>query len=149
MDHLFALFRAHREALLWISWGSAGMFVLSLLLVPLLIARAPSDFFVRPPKRRGGAWWLLVAVLRNAVGVALLISGLLMLVLPGQGLLMVVLALTLLDVPGKRALIERIVRKPPVWRALAFLRKRTHKPPFERPGASGGAGSGRGAASPP
>lgn len=135
MDELLALLQTHRRTLIWISWASAALFVLSLLAIPVLVARAPSDFFVREHKRRAGPGWLLLAVLRNAVGVVLLLAGILMLVLPGQGLLAVLLAVSLLDLPKKHALMRRIVQKPAVWRALEYLRRRAHKPPFERPEA--------------
>jgi hypothetical protein len=124
---------AHESAFIWVSCISAVMFVGSLLLVPWLVARAPADFFVREeqPKRHGAK--LLYAILRNLLGVVLLVAGVLMLVLPGQGLLVVLLGVSLLDVPGKHELVRRMAKKKPVWRALAYLRERAHKPPFERP----------------
>jgi hypothetical protein len=63
----------------------------------------------------------------------LLVAGVAMLVLPGQGLLMVLLALSLVDLPKKRVLVRTIVQRPPVWRALSYFRERAGKPPFERP----------------
>lgn len=133
MRDLFDKAMQHESAFIWVSCISAAMFVGSLLLVPFLVARAPADFFVRdePEKRQGAR--LVYAVLRNVLGVALLVVGVLMLVLPGQGLLVVLLAISLLDVPGKHRLVRRIAKKKPVWRALAYLRERAHKPPFERP----------------
>lgn len=133
MRYLLDYLESHRSALTWISFLSAGMFVVSLALVPWLVARAPSDYFVRAPSehRRGAS--LIKKALLNLLGAVMLIAGLLMLVLPGQGLLMVLLALSLLDVPGKRTLIQRIVQRPTVWRALSYLRERAHKDPFQRP----------------
>jgi len=124
---------AHRSLWTWISCLSAAMFVGSLLLIPWLVARAPSDYFVRPASPQHGGLGLLAKVARNLLGALLLVVGLLLLVLPGQGLLLVLLAVTLMDIPGKHALIQRMVQKPPVWRALSYLRERAHKDPFERP----------------
>ena len=42
-------------------------------------------------------------------------------------------ALLCLDLPGKRALVRRIVQNPSVWKALRYFRERAHKPPFEHP----------------
>ena len=133
IDHLMSFAHTHRGALMWVSGASAAMFLGSLLLVPWLIGRAPADFFTRPnvPKRGAGA--VLLRVLRNLVGWLLLFAGLAMLVLPGQGLLMVLLALSLMDLPAKRALVRRIVQRPPVWKALSYFRNRAHQPPFEMP----------------
>jgi hypothetical protein len=124
---------AHRSLWTWVSGLSVAMFVGTLLLIPWLVARAPSDYFVRPVSPHRGALGLLARVSRNLLGLVLLVAGLLMLVLPGQGLLMVLLAVSLMDIPGKHALIQRIVQRPPVWRALSYLRERAHKDPFERP----------------
>jgi hypothetical protein len=124
---------AHQDALLWVSILSAVMFAGSIALVPVLVARAPADLFVREPSQRRGLGRLLRQIVRNLFGLGLLVLGVLMLVLPGQGLLMVLLALLVLDFPGKRALVQRLVRRPKVWDALHYVRQRANKPPFERP----------------
>ena len=133
MDWLKHQFSAHHDALLWVSIGSALLFVGSIALVPFLIARAPTDLFVREPARRRGIGPLLGTVFRNLFGVVLLALGVLMLVLPGQGLLTVLLALLVLDFPKKRELVQRLAVKPSVWDALHYVRRRANKPPFERP----------------
>jgi hypothetical protein len=133
MSAIFDNLSAHRSLWTWISCLSAAMFVGSLLLIPWLVAKAPSDYFVRPASPHQGALGLLAKIARNVLGALLLVVGLLLLVLPGQGLLMMLLAVSLLDIPGKHALIQRIVQRPPVWRALSYLRERAHKDPFERP----------------
>ena len=133
MPHLLELMEEHKAALFWVSGVSVAMFVGSLLLLPVLIARAPEDFFVREGKRRRTPLSLLLAIARNVLGAVLLCFGILMLVLPGQGLLMMLLGLSLLDVPGKRKAVRAIVQKPPVWRALSYFRKRAHKPPLQKP----------------
>lgn len=126
---------SHRTALTWISCVSAAMFVGSLLLIPWLVGHAPRDYFTREPRKHVGVLGWVTKIALNVLGVALMAAGLAMLVLPGQGLLMVLLALSLLDIPGKHRLIQRIVQKPPVWRGLTYLRERAHKEPFERPQA--------------
>jgi hypothetical protein len=130
---------AHRTLWTWVSCISVAMFVGSLLLIPWLVAKAPRDYFLRAPNQDRGATAWLAKIVRNVLGALLLVVGILMLVLPGQGLLMVLLAVSLMDIPGKHALIQRLVQKPPVWRALSYLRERAHKEPFERP--QGGAHS--------
>ncbi|MDB4974556.1 MAG: hypothetical protein JWN48_2897 [Myxococcaceae bacterium] len=133
MDQLLAYFHAHRGVFIWISVLSVVMFVGSILLMPVIIARAPTDYFVREQEpQTGGAAWLK-KVLRNLLGAVLMLAGIAMLVLPGQGLLMMLLALMLLDIPGKHKLVQRIAKKPPIWRALTYLRQRAHKPAFEHP----------------
>lgn len=134
MESLLESLSAHRDAAIWLSCGSVLMFVGSLLLLPWLVARAPVDYFVREhAPRKAGVGPILLQILRNLLGAMLLVMGLLMLVLPGQGLLMVLVALSLTTFPGKRRLVRRIVRQRTVWKGLSYLRERAQKPPFEHP----------------
>jgi hypothetical protein len=55
-----------------------------------------------------------------------------MLLLPGQGVLTLVVALLLLDLPGKRRLKRRILSMPRVLRVLNAWRRRAGRPEFER-----------------
>jgi hypothetical protein len=59
------------------------------------------------------------------------VLGLLMLVLPGQGLLTLLAGLLLLDLPGKRRLERRIIGSPRVLGVVNALRKRWKRPPLE------------------
>ncbi len=130
---LFSRLAQHKELALGITIGSVVMFVATLVVVPILVARAPQDFFVReerPPRSALG--WVGFAA-KNLLGVVALVAGVLMLVLPGQGLLTLVVGVSLVDFPGKRRLQRWLVKKESVKRALGWLRKRAHKPDFQFP----------------
>lgn len=133
METLFASMSDHRGLTLGLTIASVAMFAGSLVLFPWLVAKAPADFFTREerPKRDGKA--LFLRGLKNVVGLAALVLGVLMLFLPGQGLLMVVVGVSMVDFPGKRSVQTWLVRKDSVQKGLAFLRRRAHKPPFEVP----------------
>ena len=81
----------------------------------------------------------LVAIV-VAVGVALLIAGLIMLVGPGQGLLTLIVAIGLLDLPGKRKLQRKLLFRPRVLKLVNGLRERAGRdalePHAERPSRS-------------
>jgi hypothetical protein len=49
---------------------------------------------------------------------------------PGQGILTILLGLIFLDIPGKRPLEARIIRRPAVLSAINKLRARYDKPPL-------------------
>jgi hypothetical protein len=51
--------------------------------------------------------------------------------IPGQGVLTMIIGLTLVDFPGKRSLEERILRRPWVLHAINRLRARFARPPLE------------------
>lgn len=116
---------------------SVIFFVASLVGVPWFLARMPPDYFSRREQkifhlapRRRPAWYLLAKVGKNALGLLLLLLGVAMLFLPGQGLVTIFVSLVLLDFPGKRRLQRRIVSAPAVLRAINALRLRAGKPPM-------------------
>ena len=67
---------------------------------------------------------------RNALGAVLLAAGIAMLVLPGQGLLTILLGLMLVDFPGKRRAERALVARPNVFEALNWLRAKAGRPPL-------------------
>ena len=133
--HLFETLEQY-QVISTVAFGlSIGLSVLSIVLVPIAIARLPQDYFVRGSTREGKAARhptarLLGRAAKNLLGGVMLLTGIAMLVLPGQGLLTIVVSLVLLDFPGKHRLEERLVRQRHVRRAMAFVRKRAGKPPL-------------------
>ncbi len=123
----------------WLGIGSIVMFVGSLLMMPWLAARIPADYFTnekRPPsplvrKYPALKWPLLIA--RNLLGVLLVIAGVAMLLLPGQGILAILLGLMLVNFPGKYRLERWFIRKPKVNKAINWLRRKSHREPLEVP----------------
>jgi len=67
---------------------------------------------------------------KNIVGVILLAVGIAQLFLPGQGIVTILLSLSLLDFPGKRALERKIVGRPMVLRAINALRAKHGRAPL-------------------
>jgi hypothetical protein len=126
----------HHVAVAWVAALSAVAFVGSLLALPWLLARIPHDYFVdgepkRAPRDEGRpALRLALFVGRNLLGVAFVLAGLIMLVLPGQGLLTILVGAVLADFPGKHALLRRIVAQPAVLASANWLRRRAGQPPL-------------------
>lgn len=120
--------------LVGLSLGFAFLGVTSLLALPFLVARIPADYFTRPRTLTapGSAQWL-GRVIKNLLGWLLLLIGVAMLILPGQGLLTIFAALILIDFPGKQRFERWFIQRPQVLRAMNSLRKRAHRPPFEFP----------------
>ncbi|MDB2481319.1 hypothetical protein N9X17_08525 [Porticoccaceae bacterium] len=136
MKALMDLLAEHQYLLWWMGMGSAFVFVISLLSLPWLVAQIPDDYFV-PKKRRPTQWKarqplvrLMVLVGKNCLGYVLLVGGMLMLFLPGQGLLTMVTGLLLIDYPGKFRLERRLVNTPAVCKSLNWLRAKANKPPL-------------------
>ncbi len=120
----------------WIAIGSALMLFAAAFAVPWIVIRLPEDYFVerasrnKPQQRRYGGLRLLWLLVKNMIGIALLVLGGLMLVLPGQGLLTLLIAVTLLDFPGKYRMQRYIAMRPGVAGTLNWIRKKAGRPPL-------------------
>ncbi|GMQ96001.1 MAG: hypothetical protein BMS9Abin14_490 [Gammaproteobacteria bacterium] len=115
--------------------ASAAMLVISAVLIPYLIVRLPADFYAENNHRRRlfqhrPLSRMLFLIVKNAFGWLLLVAGILMLVLPGQGILTMLAALALLDFPGKRALEMRILHRPVILNSINWLRQRAGREPL-------------------
>lgn len=110
-------------------------FLVGVALVPLWLTRIPADYYVRPerPPLPASASRVAVLVLRNAAGALLVVLGILMLVLPGQGVLTILLGFSLLSFPGRRRLELRILGRARVLGAVNALRRRAGRAPLEIP----------------
>ncbi|HJO34917.1 MAG: PGPGW domain-containing protein [Pseudomonadota bacterium] len=121
----------------WVLPLSVAMFIGTLALIPWFVIRLPADYFCRRrrpllPLGRGLTGWLLWLP-KNLAGALLLVAGVAMLVLPGQGILTILLGLMLLDFPGKYQLEHRLLRRPRVLSTLNWLRRRAQRPPLRMP----------------
>tara|TARA_Y100000591_G_scaffold278435_1_gene256514 strand:+ start:291 stop:710 length:420 start_codon:yes stop_codon:yes gene_type:complete len=131
-------FADHPEVLIGMGISSIFIFLISLLGISWFVAQIPEDYFLLS-KRQASKWQeqrpilrLMVVVGKNIVGLTLVIGGLLMLVLPGQGLLTVVTGLLLVNYPGKYKLEQKLVSIPSIYKALNWIRFKAKKPPLQR-----------------
>jgi hypothetical protein len=116
-------------ALLWgLGIFSVVAVVASVLLVPRYLASLPQDFLVSDGHQEGGSMAWRVA--RNVLGVLLVVLGVLMLILPGQGLLTLLVGVMLVDFPGKLKLVQRLLARPKVLSVVNKLRGKHGKPPL-------------------
>jgi hypothetical protein len=108
--------------------------VVSLLCASWALRRLPVDYLLVAPEQTPRSGLLLV--LRNGVGLLLLVLGVAMLVLPGQGLLTILAALSLMDFRGKRRIECRLMSRPRVFAAINRFRLRSGQPRLLSPGPS-------------
>ena len=146
MNALLAWLETNQTVVLWLAGFSAFLFLATLVAIPFLVIRMESDYFLRrtPPadswRQQHPAVRVLLRVSKNAIGYALVVSGaiLSMPFIPGQGLVTVLVGLSLIDFPGKRALELRLARLRPVLRAINWIRRKADRPPLELPPRSDG-----------
>jgi Putative transmembrane protein (PGPGW) len=116
---------------------SAASFVVSIIGVPWYVKRLPEDYFSRREQEKLGIerqprtlWDSTLIVLQNVVGAMLVFAGLAMLILPGQGLLTLLVGVLMMDFPGKRRIQRRVLAIPSVLKAVNTLRQRSGEPPL-------------------
>jgi hypothetical protein len=125
---------AHAAVVLGIS---LAMLIATLIAFPFVILRLPASYFAddrRPPalSRHVVVHWVLMA-LKNLLGLTLALTGFVLLFLPGQGLLTLIIGLTIMNYPGKFEIERWLVRRPRVLPALNWMRARFGAPPFDDP----------------
>lgn len=118
-----------------------GLFLLSLgfsfLVIALVMVKLPANYF-SPHYTQNfllGKPWIMrwsAVILKNLLGVFLVLLGIVLSLpgVPGQGILTILLGLIMLDIPGKRPLEARIIKRPAVRGAINKLRARFDKPPL-------------------
>jgi hypothetical protein len=127
--------------LVWaVAAASAAIFFGTLLALPFLLSRIPADYFLHPPGQPQPGWFAghprwetALRAVKNLWGLIFVGAGVLMLVLPGQGLLTILTGLVLLDLPGKRNLEVALLRRRHIYRAVNWLRKQRNRPPLQLP----------------
>ena len=126
----------HENILWWLVAVSIVTFISTLVAVPLLVVKIPSDYFAHGRHTRVPwadrhvvvRWMLLLA--KNLLGYILIAAGILMLVLPGQGILTIVAGIMLLNFPGKYKFERWFVSRHHVLRSINWARRRAGQVPL-------------------
>ena len=123
------------DLLISLTVASAVGFIGSLIAIPLILVRLPADYFdTRTPRH----WMkdhhpllrLVGLVVKNIVGAVFFLAGFAMLFLPGQGLLTMLIGVSLMDFPRKRELEAKMVGQPTLLGVINTMRQKFHKPPL-------------------
>jgi hypothetical protein len=129
-----------------ITWPEVGLgvflFLVSLVIsfaaIGIVMVKIPPHYFAAHHERDflPDSPWLVrwgAVILKNILGVFLILLGLVLSLpgVPGQGILTILLGLIMIDIPGKRPLEARIIRRPTVLNAINNLRAKYNKPPLE------------------
>jgi hypothetical protein len=139
----------------WIITFSTAYFVVSLLLIRFLIVRMPADYFAggrRDPSRYAHpAATISLRIAKNLLGIVVIVVGLVMSLpgVPGQGILTLLIGLTLTDFPGKRKIELWILRQSVILRAINALRDKAGKPSLVIPDGDDGESPRGGGEGPP
>jgi uncharacterized membrane protein HdeD (DUF308 family) len=124
----------------WLTAAGILMSVGGLGALFIVAVAMPADHFMprlrgAEERRRHPVVRLLLRVARNIIGAILLVLGLVMAIpmVPGPGVLFILLGVSLMDIPGKHAMVRYIVSRPLVLQPLNALRAKWNRPPVQIP----------------
>jgi hypothetical protein len=123
------------DVLIGLTVASAIGFVGTLFAIPMILVRLPADYFdTRTPrhwmKDHHPVLRLSGLIVKNIVGIVFLLAGFAMLFLPGQGVLTMLIGISLMDFPKKRELEAKVVGQPTVLGVINSMRQKFGKPPL-------------------
>jgi hypothetical protein len=123
------------ETLVALTVLSTVFFVGSLVAIPIILVHMPANFFdTRTPRllMQDSHPAIRVAgrLLKNVAGAIFLGTGVLMLFLPGQGILTMLIGITMLDFPGKRKMEAKMIGQPIVLTTINGIRQKFGRPPL-------------------
>jgi hypothetical protein len=116
--------------LLYLGVFSFCIFFIIIFGIKYFAAKIPQDYFknkqrVSKLKESSIVLWLFYMITKNLIGYIFIVLGILALVLPGQGILMILIGLVMSNYPGKQNLERRIISIKTVRRGINWLRKKS------------------------
>lgn len=135
LDLFFNFIEPYQDYFYWVAIASAILFVIGVIATPFLLGLIDEDYFIKQKNYKfqiNGFLHGLRIIVRTLIGLILLIAGLIMLFTPGQGLLSIVIGLSMMEFPGKHRLEWKLIQHEPTYKALNWLRNKAGKPPFLR-----------------
>ena len=123
------------ETLIWLTALSFVFFIGTLIAIPFILVRLSADYFdVRVPRpwmqHHHPVLRVVGHIVKNVLGTVFLFAGFLMLFLPGQGVLTMLIGISMLDFPGKRKIEAKLIGQPTVLSVINSLGERRGKPPL-------------------
>ena len=135
IDQISGIILNYKNFILWLGSISFLVFIFSLISIKWLVALIPSDYFIEDKRNKYQSsyplTWLISIIIKNVVGYILIIGGILMLVLPGQGLFTILIGLMLSNYPGKFYIEKKFIAIPSILKTINWLRKKSNKPPLK------------------
>lgn len=127
LNFLYVWLENNSYILFYLGIISVLIFIFSIVGLRLFIIAIPSDYFIN--KKRVSALrdnsillWVFYKIFKNIIGYIFIAIGLLALVLPGQGILMILIGLMMSDYPKKFDLEKKIIKINTVRKSVNWIR---------------------------
>jgi len=125
---MITFIHSHETLFLWLLIASIIIFIGSLIVIPWILIKIPSDYFSHI-KRKEHQWGnyppiikLVLLIIKNILGVIFIISGIIMLFIPGQGIITIIIGIILTNFPGKYKIERWIINHTEILRCINRLR---------------------------
>ena len=144
---MIAFIHNHEELILWLAIASVIGLIASFVLIPWMLVHIPSDYFSYE-KRQKYQWGncppiirLVLLLIKNILGILFVISGIIMLLIPGQGIITIIIGIILMDFPYKYNIEQWIISRPAILKAINQLRAKAKQSSIVRPSGLGSGGA--------
>ena len=133
-NSLIEIFNVYKNLILWFGSISLFVFLFSLLSIKWLVSLIPEDYFINKKdskiKQSNIFIWYIVLIFKNVIGYSLILGGIMMLVLPGQGLFTIIIGLMMSNYPGKYSIEKKFIAIHTILKSINWLRRKSNKPPI-------------------
>lgn len=135
MNQVIEVVMQSPSVLAWITVVSVAGFIFSVSGIARLVCWLPANYFVvfNTPQKGPKLFRPQIRIAKNFAGGVLICLGLVMLIVPGQGLLTLFLGLVIMDFPGKKKVIRYLIRLKTIQNSLNWIRRKKGRPPFVFP----------------
>ncbi len=107
LNEITAWLTEHEQLIQKIGNVSMVVLVITIVALPVVVMKLPVDYFVsekRKPARQTRKHpfvWVVISLGKNLIGLLLILVGIALLVLPGQGTVTILIGLAISNFPGK------------------------------------------------
>lgn len=136
MEMLKNWISGHEKLIVQFGTASLVIFAITLILLPIIILKLPEDYFCserRTSARKHSPPLLALVFIKNLIGFVFIVVGLFLLLLPGQGIITILIGLAITNFPGKHRMVRRITKQPAVGKTLNKIRQLGDQPPLQMP----------------
>jgi hypothetical protein len=135
VNQMFEIIVQYPSVFAGVTFVSVAGFVFSVFGITWLVCRLPANYFEAfdNPKSLPKLFRPQIQIVKNIAGGVLICLGLVMLIVPGQGLLTLFLGLVIMDFPGKKRVIRFLIRVRTIQASLNWIRRKKGRPPFVFP----------------
>lgn len=136
IEQWLAFIAEYERTLIVLGAFSLGAFVATLVIVPWIVVRLPSDYFIVQKRssvlaeKLHPAFRLPIVILKSFFGLIIVLCGIIMLAIPGQGILTIFIGIALMDFPGKFKIERWLIQRKTILRSINWLRARKGKEPL-------------------